>query len=162
MNRPIPLLQLPDPPLGTDPAIREWKMKVVQEVEGWTQEVQSLLNSGSIQGVGATINLNSASDPLVKEISGTDVTISPTHCIHHVTGTNALKNIMVPFFRGVETYGSSTLKEFPLHTGPLYLIRDAAWSVVATGNITTAPTLTTNNVLCLVYDGANWHPTAAS
>lgn len=88
----------------------------------------------------STLNTELVGPPIVSNTS-----IAPSHPIHHVTGTAAIATILVP----------------PGSTGPLRLIVDAAWTLIAGGNIAAAVTPTVGHVVALTYDPATgfWYPT---
>jgi hypothetical protein len=151
MNQPIPPLNLPDFPLQKDD-FTSWRMNLMRELDAWTSQVERVMNTGAIQGLGAPIASATA--------------ISPTHCIHHVTGTAAIEDINVPYVRGQVSVADTSLRKAPMHTGPLYLIKDAAWTLVdsatagtGTANIATVPTsYPVGNVVALIFDGLLWYP----
>jgi len=71
-------------------------------------------------------------------------TISPSHPVHHVTGTAAIQTISLP----------------PGMTGPLRIIPDAAFTLGTSGNIAKATTAIVGQVLILTYDPetTKWYP----
>lgn len=72
-------------------------------------------------------------------------TIAPTHKIHHVSGTEEVTTITLPWdgFRG-----------------PIILIPDAAFTTATGGNIAVAVTAVINRPLMFVFDGTLWYPHA--
>lgn len=77
-------------------------------------------------------------------------TIVPTHPIHHVSGTEAITNITLPWTGFV---------------GTLTLIADAAFTMATGGTagsaIGTAVTAVAGQALDMVFDGATWYPKIA-
>jgi len=75
--------------------------------------------------------------------AGTDVTIAPTHSIHHVIGSGRIKTIKVP-----EGF-----------VGELTLIPDGGWETTTSGNIANTVTATNKRPVRCIYDPvtAKWY-----
>lgn len=77
-------------------------------------------------------------------------TISPTHPIHHVTGTESITTIVPPFTGFV---------------GEIRLIADGAFTMTTGGTsgsaIGTAVTAVANQALAMLFDGSTWYPQIA-
>lgn len=75
--------------------------------------------------------------------TGTDVTITPTHSIHHVTGSGTIKTIVAPAG----------------FVGELTLIPDEPWKTTTSGNIANAVTATIHRPVRCTYDPvtAKWY-----
>jgi hypothetical protein len=74
-------------------------------------------------------------------------TISPLDRVNHVTGTAAIATITVPL-------SGLVIGNFD---GYLYLIADAAWTTVTTGNIANAITASAGVPYLCVWEGAKWY-----
>lgn len=159
MNFPLPPLNLPQVPLppknATDTqalsewfrsVLQPWQKRLQQSLKEWSRPVVDLGNL-SVQGVGATL--------------ASAATITPTHSIHHVSGTTTIEKIDLPYMEGVDSVGGAA-RLVPIHTGPIFLIPDGLWDtgVVAPpdGNIAIATTAVVNQVLVMVFDGELWYP----
>ena len=68
--------------------------------------------------------------------------ISPTHRVHHITGTAAITTIVLPYVG---------------FTGKLTFIADAAFTMATGGNIAAAITAVANKSYEFVFDGTLWY-----
>ena len=127
MNQSIASLFLPTLPTGK--TLRAYDRELNQKLRTWADSVNSQVNT-QVQGVGA--NLPSAT------------TITLTNYIHHVTGAQAIQNIIAPSG----------------FTGTVALIADGAWSLITGGNIATSLTATPGTVEQVTFDGTLWYPVA--
>jgi hypothetical protein len=90
--------------------------------------------------------------PQIGNPLASDAIIYPTHRMHHVTGTNYIKNISTRFL-------------WPDFIGPLFLLADSdLWTWDDTGNIAASlgsgKTVVAGNAYPFVYDRtvAKWYP----
>lgn len=76
-------------------------------------------------------------------------TIALDHGIHHVTGTSTIQTITIPWTG---------------FSGTCYLIADNAWSLGTAGNINSAVTVASGNIVQITYDPTNlkWYPALLS
>lgn len=143
MNRQLPTSpSLPQPPTvpGTLAMSSDFRAWLKRAVEQFSADLVRSLNTdltkvhdqinNAVQGVGP--NLASAT------------TISPTHPLHHVTGTAAITTITPP----------------PGFSGPIWLIADGTWTLATGGNIAAAVTAVDRLAVQLVYDPQTslWYP----
>lgn len=86
----------------------------------------------------------------VGPVLASSATVTPTHPIHHVSGTESVTTIPPPFTGFV---------------GTLTLIADAAFTMATGGTsgsaIGTAVTMVASQAIDLVYDGTTWYPKIA-
>lgn len=73
--------------------------------------------------------------------TGTNITISPTALVTHVTGTGSIQTI-TPLYTGF--------------IGSITMIADAAWSTVTGGNIAASMTSVAGTPYVATYDGSVW------
>lgn len=102
------------------PAKDRFHNAVLRSINDLTDQVNSLVNTGATLKSGPSLTL--------------------TNRIHHVSGTAAIKNIVVPSGVG----------------GDIILVPDAAWTTVTGGNIGAAFTATANVPVHAVFDGSKW------
>ena len=77
------------------------------------------------------------------------VSITLTNQFHHVSGTAAIKTIVIP---------SDSVTGGGFTGGAIYLIPDAAWTTITGGNIGLGSTAVVGKVLIMVYDGSKFWP----
>jgi len=141
--------QLPPAP-GTDKAVIPSFRELIRWLRRFSADVIGQLNS-QVQGVGDVL-----------DSGGTNVTLKPTHAIHHVGDTGSIQYIQPP----TEQYGvesdETTVRNVSSFTGPLFLIPDGAWTLVDTGTgvgrILKNSTAVEGQVMVLVFDGEAWAP----
>lgn len=109
--------------------------------------------ASTVQENGAWSNPGGAMDPTDKvgAILASAATITPTHPIHHISGTTEITKITLPWERFV---------------GKLTLIPDAAFTLATGGTgpgaIGKAATAVAGKAMDLYYDGALWYPSYTS
>ncbi len=93
-------------------------------------------------GVLNAIGINPGA-PIVGAILASADTIAPTHGIHHISGTDSIETITVPYTGFV---------------GRITFIFDSTASFATGGNIASAVTGVANQACDMVYDGVLWYP----
>lgn len=73
---------------------------------------------------------------------GSASTIAPVAEVTHITGTNAISTILVPYTG---------------YAGCIRLVADAAWTTTTGGNIATTMTASAGTLYSACYDGTSWY-----